>query len=99
MLSDASGHVKAERLSPDPPAATDSPNNNNNRTPPNPTFTPPTTTLHSPYDRFSPAALGAMGGLPGTHGPMKQMETIMTKNCSELMRSLAAKYNYRHPNE
>ncbi|RXG70530.1 Sterile alpha motif domain-containing protein 11 [Armadillidium vulgare] len=144
MLSDASGHVKAERLSPDPPAATDSPNNNNNSnnnnssnnnsnnnnnthtirhtsptpstspkspashrtrtpsfagTPPNPTFTPPTTALHSPYDRFSPAALGAMGGLPGTHGPMKQMETIMTKNCSELMRSLAAKYNYRHPND
>ena len=67
-------------------------------TPPNPAFTPPTN-LHPGYDRFSPAALSGMTGLPGGTGPMKQMENFMNRNCSELMRSLAARYNNSNPNE
>ncbi|XP_071545846.1 uncharacterized protein [Panulirus ornatus] len=67
-------------------------------TPPNPAFTPPAA-LPSAYDRFSPASLSGVGGLPGGPGAIKQMESLMTRNCSDLMRSLAAKYNNSNPNE
>lgn len=69
-------------------------------TPPHPAFTPPTTTLPPPYDRFSPVSLGAVGSLPGAGaGATKQMESLVARNCSDLMRSLAAKYNNSNPNE
>ncbi|XP_071545847.1 uncharacterized protein [Panulirus ornatus] len=67
-------------------------------TPPNPAFTPPAA-LPSAYDRFSPASLSGVGGLPGGPGAIKQMESLMTRNCSDLMRSLAAKYNNSNPND
>ncbi|XP_068215497.1 uncharacterized protein [Palaemon carinicauda] len=70
-------------------------------TPPNPAFTPPAA-LPAAYDRFSPAALGGVGGvggLPGGPGAIKQMESLMNRNCSDLMRSLAAKYNNSNPND
>ena len=67
-------------------------------TPPNPAFTPPAA-ITSAYDRFSPASLGGVGSLSGGPGAMKQMESLMNRNCSDLMRSLAAKYNNTNPNE
>ncbi|XP_050730988.1 nascent polypeptide-associated complex subunit alpha, muscle-specific form-like isoform X1 [Eriocheir sinensis] len=67
-------------------------------TPPNPAFTPPAA-ITTAYDRFSPASLGGVGGLPGGPGAIKQMESLMNRNCSDLMRSLAAKYNHSNPND
>ena len=90
--------------SPSPSASPKSPASHRTRTPsfpgtpPNPAFTPPTS-IHPGYDRFSPAALSGMTGLPGSTGAIKQMESFMNRNCSELMRSLAARYNNSNPNE
>ncbi|CAL4147971.1 unnamed protein product [Meganyctiphanes norvegica] len=59
-------------------------------TPPHPSFTPPGGMPPgfgmSPLTAPGPAAL-------------KQMESLMNRNCSDLMRSLAAKYNNTNPNE
>ncbi|CAL4067955.1 unnamed protein product, partial [Meganyctiphanes norvegica] len=54
------------------------------------------------FERFSPAAtLGGMGPFPRgpPPGTLKQMESLMNRNCSDLMRSLAAKYNNTNPND
>ncbi|XP_042872345.1 nascent polypeptide-associated complex subunit alpha, muscle-specific form-like isoform X2 [Penaeus japonicus] len=67
-------------------------------TPPNPAFTPPSA-IPTAYDRFSPAALGGVGALPGGPGAIKPMESLMNRNCSDLIRSLAAKYNNSNPND
>ncbi|CAL4062345.1 unnamed protein product [Meganyctiphanes norvegica] len=70
-------------------------------TPPYPPFTPPGG-LPPGFERFSPAdALGGMGPHPGgpPPGALKQMESLMNRNCSDLMRSLAAKYNNTNPND
>ncbi|CAL4154164.1 unnamed protein product [Meganyctiphanes norvegica] len=70
-------------------------------TPPHPAFTPPGG-LPPGFERFSPAAaLGGMGPFPGgpPPGAIKQMESLMNRNCSDLMRSLAAKYNNTNPND
>jgi hypothetical protein len=94
--------VKNERCSPDPEIGTESsrsdsphsPGSSSFRTrtpsfpgtPPNPPFTPP--------ERFSPAGFNSAGSnklmMEGIH---------MSRNYSDFMRSLAAKYNNSNPNE
>ncbi|XP_045622871.2 LOW QUALITY PROTEIN: uncharacterized protein [Procambarus clarkii] len=100
--SDAPAH--AAHATPSPSVSPKSPASHRTRTPsfpgtpPNPAFTPPAA-IPSAYDRFSPAPLGGVGGLPGGPGAIKQMESLMNRNCSDLMRSLAAKYNNSNPND
>ncbi|KAK3875651.1 hypothetical protein Pcinc_019481 [Petrolisthes cinctipes] len=99
--SDAPGTTHA---TPSPSVSPKSPASHRTRTPsfpgtpPNPAFTPPAA-IPTAYDRFSPASLGGVGGLPGGPGAIKQMESLMNRNCSDLMRSLAAKYNNSNPND
>lgn len=65
-------------------------------TPPHPAFTPP---MALPPGCFSPAGLTSLGGampssLPGAPTrPQNFIEPPVPRNCSDLMRSLAAKYN------
>lgn len=46
-----------------------------------------TSTTHSPY------TLGVMGDFSSGGGSRKQIDLLPTRNCSDLIRSLAAKYN------
>lgn len=95
--------VKNERCSPDPEIGTESSRSDSPHspcsssfrtrtpsfpgTPPNPPFTPP--------ERFSPAS-----NLNSSGGNKLMMEGVhMSRNYSDFMRSLAAKYNNANPNE
>ena len=99
----AANSVKNERCSPDPEIGTessrsDSPHSPSSScfrtrtpqslagTPPNPPFTPP--------ERFSP---GSYGSNPSGKSAMEGLH--MSRNYSDFMRSLAAKYNNANPNE
>lgn len=69
-------------------------------TPPHPGFTPPMTL---PPGCFSPTGLTNLGAMPAITGAGPNMSTLnrqtnfvepsMPRNCSDLMRSMAAKYN------
>ncbi|CAL4076759.1 unnamed protein product [Meganyctiphanes norvegica] len=68
------------------------------------TGTPPHASLTPPgYDHVNSAAK-SLGGMPSgmSVGPpphLKQMDSLLNRNCSDLMRSLAAKYNNNAPND
>ncbi|CAL4195730.1 unnamed protein product, partial [Meganyctiphanes norvegica] len=55
------------------------------------------------YENLGPASVapgGMVGGLPVAPPPhFKQMDSLLNRNYSELMRSLAAKYNNNAPND
>ncbi|CAL4149001.1 unnamed protein product [Meganyctiphanes norvegica] len=81
------------RGTPSPPTSPKSPTSARIRTPstigtpPHPSLTPPS------YEHV--AAFGGMAGGLATGPPphLKHMDSLLNRNCSDLMRSLAAKYN------
>ena len=65
---------------------------------PSHTFTPPP----QGYPHYPPASLAGLlplAGSPLASSPLKPTDSLMNRHCSDLIRSLAAKYNNNNPNE
>ncbi|XP_046390824.1 flocculation protein FLO11-like isoform X2 [Ischnura elegans] len=105
-----SGSVKAERLSPSSGGGS----SRGSVSPGGGAATPSSSSAASTYPGTPPGERGSPSGtapppppsLPSPHPPplqhtpaLKQMEQMMTRNYSDFMRSLAAKYNNSNPND
>lgn len=85
------------------PRGTPSPSSSPKCPTPARTKTPSVTGGTPPRPSQSPPGYEALGGLGGSVGVgpsphLKQMDSLLNRNCSDLMRSLAAKYNNNTPN-